>query len=197
MLKRFAPILFVTAFCWLVFVVNNVMLNDQLLRFGIIPRHVSGLPGIICAPFLHGSFQHLATNTVPLLILGGILCARSRGEFAFVTVAGILLSGGLTWLIGRPAYHVGASGLIFCFFGYIASLALFDRKIGSVLLSLVCIIGYGGILRGVAPTSGPISWEAHLAGLLAGIVLAWFGSKVKGAPVGPSTASRAGKLPQS
>ncbi len=195
MLKRFTPIVFVTALCWLVFAVNNLVLSDHLLRYGIIPRHLSGLPGIIWAPFLHGSFQHLAANTLPLLILGGILCTRSRAEFAFVTVAGILLSGGLTWLIGRTAYHVGASGLIFCFFGYIASLAFFDHKIGTVLLSLVCIVGYGGILRGITPTSGPISWEAHLAGLLAGITLAWFGSKVRTAPASSPVTSPASKPP--
>jgi membrane associated rhomboid family serine protease len=100
-----------------------------------------------------------------------------------VTVGGILLSGSLTWLIGRNGNHVGASGLIFCFFGYLASLAPFNRKIGTLLLSLVCIIGYGGILRGLVPTSARVSWEGHLAGLSAGIALAWFIAKVEKTPV--------------
>jgi membrane associated rhomboid family serine protease len=162
-----------------VFVVNNLLWNGHLLQYGIIPRHLNGLPGIICAPFLHASFQHLAANTVPLLVLGGILCARSRAEFTGVTVAGILLGGGLTWLVARNAVHIGASGLIFCFFGYLASLAWFNRTIGALLISVVCIVGYGGMLRGILPTSTAISWEAHVAGLVAGVSLAWSSAKLK------------------
>jgi membrane associated rhomboid family serine protease len=179
MLKRLAPILSLTALCWLVFVLNNLILGGHLTQYAIRPRHVSGLLGILWSPFLHVSFHHLAANTVPMLILGGIICARGRAEFALVTAGGILLTGGLTWLIGRSAYHVGASGLVFCFFGYLASLAWFDRKIGTLLLSIICIVGYGGILRGLMPTSAAVSWEGHLAGFLAGIALAWFRSEVK------------------
>src|ERR1700730_2732951 len=113
-LHRFTPVLVLTALCWLVFVVNNLILNGHLSRFGIIPRHLGSLPGIIWSPFLHGSFSHLAANTLPLLILGAIICARGRGEFTLVTIGGTLLGGGLTWLIGRNACHIGASGLIFC-----------------------------------------------------------------------------------
>jgi membrane associated rhomboid family serine protease len=182
-LKRFTPILVLTAACWVIFGINNLILNGHLTQFGIVPRHLSSLPGILWAPLLHGSFRHLAANTVPLLILGAVLCARGGSEFVMVTVGGILLSGALTWLIGRNGNHVGASGLIFCFFGYLASLACFNRKIGTLLLSLVCIIGYGGILRGLVPTSAPISWEGHLAGVSAGIALAWFISKVEKTPV--------------
>jgi membrane associated rhomboid family serine protease len=178
LLRRFTPIVAVTALCWLVFVVNNLIWNGHLDRYGIIPRHLSSLPGIIWSPFLHASFQHLAANTLPLLILGAIICARGGAEFALITIAGILLGGSLTWLIGRNACHIGASGLIFCYFGYLASLAYFNRNIPTLLLSLVCIVGYGGMLRGILPTSAAVSWEGHLAGLAAGIVLAWLTSKV-------------------
>jgi len=195
LLKRFTPILVVTGLCWLVFVVNNLVLNGHLARYGIIPRHLSTLPGIIWAPFLHGSFQHLAANTLPLLILGAIICARRGGEFALITVGGTLLGGGLTWLIGRNACHIGASGLIFCYFGYLASLAYFNRNIATLLLSLVCILGYGGMLRGILPTSAAVSWEGHLAGLAAGIILAWFTSKVKNTPTELSGQTTQ-KLPQ-
>src|SRR5437016_4377647 len=100
-LHRSTPILTITALCWVVFAVNNLMLGGRLSGHGIIPRHLGGLPGIIWSPFLHGSFQHLAANTLPLLILGAIICARSGGEFTLITGSGILLGGGLTWLIGR------------------------------------------------------------------------------------------------
>jgi membrane associated rhomboid family serine protease len=186
MFKRFLPILIVTALCWLVFPINNLLLNGDLAAHGIVPRHISGLPGILWAPFLHASYQHLLANTLPLLVLGGILCARSRGEFIIVTAIGILLGGGLTWLVARSAAHIGASGLIFCYFGYLASLAYFHRSFGTLCLSILCIIGYGGIIRGVLPTNAAVSWEGHLTGLLAGVTLAWFVSKVKKTPLTPT-----------
>jgi membrane associated rhomboid family serine protease len=183
MLKRCAPILLLTAFCWLVFGVNNLLLNGRFESYGIVPRHIGHLSGILWAPFLHGSFSHLAANTVPLLLLGGVLCSRGWGEFIIVTVLGILLGGSLTWLVARPACHIGASGLIFAYFGYLASLALFRRTFGSFLLSVVCLLAYGGMLRGILPTATAVSWEGHAAGLFAGVVMAWFMAKLEKTPV--------------
>jgi membrane associated rhomboid family serine protease len=184
-IKRFTPVGLLVAVCWLVFLVNNLMFGGHFHQYGIVPRQLSSWPGILFAPFLHGSYQHLAANTLPLVILGGIICARSRGEFIIVTVAGILLGGGLTWLFARNACHIGASGLIFCYFGYLASLALFHRTFGTLLLSVVCIIGYGGIARGIVPTSTGISWESHLGGLIAGVALASLMAKLKRTPTAP------------
>ena len=178
MVKRFIPIVLLTAVCWLVFLVNNGVWGGSFDRYGIVPRQVSSLPGIVFAPFLHGSYRHLTANTLPLLILGAILCARGKGEFVVVTAGGILLGGGMTWLFARSASHIGASGLIFCYFGYLASLAWFNRTFGTLLISVVCIVGYGGLVRGIVPTSARISWESHLAGLVAGVVLAWFMAKL-------------------
>jgi len=79
MLKRFAPILSLTLLCWAIFVLNNLLWGGHLNGYGITPRHVAGLPGILWSPFLHGSFEHIAANTLPLLVLGGILCARGSG----------------------------------------------------------------------------------------------------------------------
>jgi membrane associated rhomboid family serine protease len=134
----------------------------------------------------------LAANTVPLLILGGILCMRGRGEFVAVTVGGILLGGMLTWLFARNACHIGASGLIFCYFGYIASLACFNRTFGTLCLSVVCILGYGGMIKGILPTLAGISWEGHLAGLVAGVALGSLMSKLKQAPKVPSDPTTGG-----
>ena len=176
MLKRFAPILSIVLLCWTVFLVNNVICGGRFNRFGIWPRHISGLPGVIWSPFLHGSLPHVAANTLPLLVLGTILCARSRGKFSFVFLGGAAFGGILTWLFARNAIHIGASGLVFCFFGYLASQAYFKRTIGSLVLSVICILGYGGMLKGLFPTGTVVSWESHVAGLIAGIVLAWLGS---------------------
>jgi membrane associated rhomboid family serine protease len=185
-------VLVVTATCWLVFVLNNLVLGGSLTHHGIVPRHLAGLPGILWAPFLHTSFRHLAANTVPLLVLGGILCARGRNEFVSVTISGIVLGGMLTWLAARTANHIGASGLIFCYFGYIASSAWFNRSVGTLLLSLVCIVGYGGMLRGILPTSAAVSWEGHLAGLISGVALAWLSAQARKEEPNPITAKHPG-----
>lgn len=192
LLGRFTPIITLTAICWLVFVVNNLIFSGHLNQHGIVPRQMSSLPGIIWAPFLHTSFKHLTANTLPLLVLGGILCARGRGEFILVSVAGILLGGSLTWLFARHAAHVGASGLIFCFFGYLTSLAYFKRKIATLCLSVVCFLAYGGILRGLLPTSAAVSWESHGAGLVAGIAIAWLIAKVEKTPLEPASKTTTG-----
>jgi len=184
--KRFTPIIALTALCWLVFGVNNLLLDGHLTQYGIVPRQISGLWGILWTPLLHGSFAHLAANTPPLLILGAAICSRGRSEFVLITLGGILLGGGLTWLVGRNACHVGASGLIFCYFGYLASLAWFNRTVGTLLLSLVCIVAYGGIVRGLLPTSPGVSWESHVAGLVAGVALAGLTTKLKKTPAGPT-----------
>jgi membrane associated rhomboid family serine protease len=180
--KRFTPIILLTAVCWGVFLLNNLILGGHLDRYGITPRQLGSLPGILFAPFLHASYAHLAANTLPLLILGGIICGRSRGEFVVVTMAGILLGGVLTWLFARSACHIGASGLIFCYFGYLASLAYFNRTFGTLCLSVVCILGYGGMIRGVVPTASAVSWEGHLFGLVAGIALAALMTKLDKTP---------------
>lgn len=178
MLKRFTPVFILTAACWLVFAINNVALNGRLSQYGIIPRQLSGLPGILWAPFLHASLAHLVTNTFPLSILGAVLCARSRKEFIEVAVSGTLMGGFATWLFARNADHIGASGLIFCFFGYLTSMAWFKRNAGTFILSAICVLGYGGMLRGIFPTSAHISWEGHLFGLLSGVLLAFIDAKV-------------------
>ena len=190
---RFIPIIALTATCWLVFGLDSLVWHGRLTQHGIVPRHLSGLTGIVWAPFLHASFRHLVANTLPLLILGAIICGHSRTEFALVTVAGILLGGAMTWLIARPASHIGASGLVFCYFGYLASMAWFRRTFGTLCLSVVCILAYGGMLRGMFPTAAAVSWESHATGFIAGILLAALTAKLKKEPdaqpaVAPSTA---------
>lgn len=179
MLNRIMPALTLTAACWVVFGVNNLLLGGALTQHGIVPRHPGSLLAVLWAPFIHGSYQHLTANTVPLLVLGVIICGRSKTEFVATTVAGVLVAGGLTWLFGRSASHVGASGLIFCFFGYLASLAYFRRTVGALILSAICIVAYGGLLRGVMPTSAPVSWEGHAAGLVTGVAMGWLFAKLK------------------
>ncbi len=171
-MTRFGPLVLLVTACWVVFGVNVLLFHGGLDQFGILPRQSVGLPGIVCAPFLHHSLAHLIANTVPLLILGAMLSAGGAAEFLGVTGLGILLSGALVWLLARPADHLGASGLVFCYFGYLLARAWYRRTFGNLVLGAVCLVAYGGIWRGLIPNGGPVSWESHLAGLLTGIALA-------------------------
>jgi membrane associated rhomboid family serine protease len=142
-------------------------------RFGIRPRQTSGLPGIMLAPFLHAGWPHLAANSLPFLILGLLVMGRDEARFWGVT-AGIVAFGGLgVWLIGRSGtVHVGASGLIFGYFGYLLAAGWVERSVVAVVRALAVAALYGSILWGVLPTRAGISWEGHLCGLLAGILIA-------------------------
>lgn len=190
-MKRFTPVIALAATTWVVFAADQWLWAGQLRQHGIVPRHLAGIPGILWAPFLHGSFQHLAANTAPLLILGGILSARNRSEFLTVAALGTVLGGALTWAFARNASHIGASGLVFCLFGYLASLAYFRRTLGTLLLSAVCLLAYGGMLKGLFPTSKGISWESHVAGLVAGVLLAWLACKLN-----PEKEESVAKMPE-
>jgi membrane associated rhomboid family serine protease len=174
---RCMPALLLVVACWLVFFLNHFLLGDAWNQHGIVPRRLGNLSGILFAPFLHASFAHLSANSLPLLVLGVLICLRSSKEFVAVTIGGIIFTGGLTWIFARHAAHVGASGLVFCFFGYLVASAIFKRSLGTVALASVCIIAFGGIIRGVLPTSEAVSWESHLAGVISGIVMARFSSR--------------------
>jgi len=146
----------------------------ELDQFGIVPRRLSGLLGIPLAPFLHAGWSHLAANTLPFAILG--LFVMGRGERTFWSVsAGIVVWGGLAvWLLGRgQTVHVGASGLIFGYFGYLVALGVIEHSVVSIVRALVVGLFYGSIIWGVLPNHRGISWEGHLFGLLAGIAMAW------------------------
>jgi len=150
----------------------------ELDRFGIVPRRWSGLIGIPLAPFLHRGWSHLAANSLPFAILG--LLVIGRGERAFwATSAGIVAWGGLAvWLFGRgQCVHVGASGLVFGYFGYLVALGVIERSVASILRALLVGLFYGSIIWGVLPIHRGISWESHLFGLLAGLAMAGLSSR--------------------
>ena len=173
-MKRLYPILAVLSACWIVFFINNILLSGALSQHGIIPRTTSGLIGIFFAPFLHSSFQHITANSIPLLVLGSVISVRSPKAFCLVTMFGILLSGLLTWLVARPACHIGASGLVFCYFGYVLGLAVHRHKASDILIALVCGLIYGGIIWGLSPFQHGVSWEGHAAGLATGWLISRF-----------------------
>lgn len=154
----------------------NTLLGDALTRFGIVPRTLDGLRGILFAPFLHGSVAHLAANSVSLLILGWLVLAfGGRRQFWWVSAAAALGSGLCAWLIGAPgSVHIGASGVIFGYLGYLMLSGWFARRFWPIIVSLGVTVMWGGMIFGVMPGQVGISWQSHLGGLLGGIWAARF-----------------------
>ena len=138
----------------------------------LVPRRIDGLPGVLGTLFVHGSLGHLSANTPPLLVLGGMVAVRGAAYYLTAALA-ITVVGGLgLWVVGRDAAHIGASGLIFGLFGFLVARGHYERRWSSIAAALVVIVLYGGMIAGVVPRGGQISWEAHLCGLLAGILCA-------------------------
>ena len=154
--------------------VIDTLLGGALKQFGIIPRSVVGLRGILFAPVLHGNFPHLIANTIPFVTLGWFVMLRRTSDFFGVTAIVMLIGGLGTWLFA-PAntVHIGASGVIFGYLGFLISRGYFERRIGSVIVSLMIGICYGGLIWGVLPGQIGISWQGHLFGFIGGIVAAW------------------------
>lgn len=156
-----------------VIVLLDSWLPLHLTRFGIVPRTASGLWGILCGPLLHANMGHFAANAVPLLVLLLLLTGNPRYRPG-ATLTWIWLGSGLgTWLIGRgPAVHLGASSLIFGLAAFLIVAGWQLRTWSSVAVALFVAIGFGGLFYGVLPRNGPISWEGHLCGMVAGILTA-------------------------
>ena len=169
--SSFPLIIGFVAVIWTVELVNTLM-GHQLNVWGIWPRTVTGLVGIPLGPFLHGSFSHLMSNTIIFLGLGSLVAIRGRQVLMAVSVFIILIGGVGVWALGRPAIHVGASGLVFGYFGFLVAVGWYERRLGSILVAIAVVVLYGGLIGGVLPSPGIISWEAHLFGLIAGLLAA-------------------------
>ncbi|WP_406814642.1 rhomboid family intramembrane serine protease [Mycobacterium sp. M23085] len=164
-----------------------VELIDQLTRHsldanGIRPLEADGLWGIVFAPVLHESWQHLMANTVPLLILGFLMTLAGLSRFVWATAIVWILGGFGTWLIGNvgsscgPTDHIGASGLIFGWLSFLLVFGIFVRRMRDIIVGLVVMFAYGGVLLGAMPVlgrCGGVSWQGHLCGALAGVVAAY------------------------
>jgi len=166
------PVLALLAVMWGEEVVDTA-LDGRLDRFGIRPRQLDGLDGILFSPFLHGGFGHLVANTFPFLLMGGAICLGSAVRFAQVTVVVGLICGTGTWLTGPShSLHIGASGLVFGYLTYLISRGIFARKVTYILGGIVTFLVYGGVLWGLLPRPG-VSWQGHLFGAVGGVAAAW------------------------
>jgi membrane associated rhomboid family serine protease len=150
----------------------NYIFGHPFSNLGIFPRHLWGLPGILFAPLIHHGFEHTITNSISLIILG-ILISLKNHRIIFKVSLFIIIVGGLgVWVCGRPASHIGASGLIFGYFGFLVARGWYVRDFGSIVISIITIILYGGMILGIFPGQTYISWESHLFGFIAGLLSA-------------------------
>ena len=171
-------LLYLVTIAWLISIVNFGLLENGLVQLGIQPRTLAGLPGILFAPFLHSSWNHLEGNTYYFAIFGGLILLQEPSNFGVVTTTTALFSGLGTWLFGianrrgKRVIHIGASGVIFGYLGFLFSLAYFDRNLSTALILTLLAFFFGKLLWGIVPLQEGISWEGHLFGLLGGIFTA-------------------------
>lgn len=159
---------------WVVRLLDAIMPGaGSAAGHGIVPRTWYGLEGIPIAPFIHGNWGHLLANTVPLVILGGLVLLRGVSEFVFVVLTTMFVAGAGIWLFGASnTQHIGASGVVFGLFGYLLFRTAFDRRWSSALITLLVAIVYGtGMVSGLIPSAG-ISWTGHCFGFIGGIIAA-------------------------
>ena len=141
--------------------------------FGILPHNVSRLPEIFTAPFLHVSWQHIEGNTVPLFVLGVLAAYRGIKKFLLMTLIVAVVSGLAVWLFQSGGLTVGASGLIFGYFGYVVARGFFDRNLLDIGVGIVAGVLYWTILQVAIPGTPGVSWIGHLGGLFGGVLAAW------------------------
>ncbi|MEW6281951.1 MAG: rhomboid family intramembrane serine protease [Candidatus Eremiobacterota bacterium] len=150
----------------------DTVLGGQLDQFGIVPRTLDGLVGVGAAPFLHAGFGHLIGNSVPFLATGLMVGLSGKHKFRDVTIISALVGGLGTWALGRNATHLGASGLVYGYLGYLLTRGIVEKKPLPIALSLLAGGLYGGLLWGVLPGVPGVSWEGHLFGFLGGVLAA-------------------------
>tara|TARA_R110000868_G_scaffold24425_1_gene96486 strand:+ start:1644 stop:2213 length:570 start_codon:yes stop_codon:yes gene_type:complete len=147
----------------------NLLTGRMLNHLGNIPRYVPGLRGIVLGPFLHGSLQHYFSNIIPLCIFSYLLLQYGLKRYMQLTLWIVLITGLLVWLFGRPATHIGASGVIYGYFGYLVLAGFLSGKFKLMIISILVAFFYGGLILGVLPFTPFVSWESHLFGFIAGL----------------------------
>lgn len=170
-LRPFAVVATVAAVMWLVEIID-LLPGTDLDRWGIRPRELRGLIGLVTAPFLHDGIGHLLSNTIPFLVLGSLIAASGLARYLEVTVIVAVVAGLGTWLLG-PSHtvHLGASALVFGYLAYLLARAVFERRIVYLLGGAVVLFLYGSVLWGLLPRPG-ISWQGHVFGAVGGVIAA-------------------------
>ncbi|MCI5056856.1 MAG: rhomboid family intramembrane serine protease [Flavobacteriales bacterium] len=168
----FFPLLLI--FIWYI----EVSQGFDFSKYGVFPQKVQGLKGIFLMHFIHGDGEHLFNNSIPLLVLGLALFAFYKEVAYQVFIVSMLMSGLWVWVAGRPSYHIGASALIYALTAFLFTSGLLRKNIRLMAISLIVVFLYGSLIWGIFPTKPRISWEGHLYGMLAGIILAIYYRKI-------------------
>ena len=168
----FFPFLFLLVM-WLVKLIE-LQFELSFIKFGVSPQKLLGLRGILFSPFIHKDFTHLFNNSYPILILGGFVFSVYRKIAWQIFIWLFFISGFWLWIIGRPSLHIGASGLIYALASFLFISGLIRRDPRLAAISLVIIFLYGSMIWGILPTKDSVSWEGHLSGFSAGILVAFF-----------------------
>jgi len=168
----FFPFTFVLLL-WLIKMVE-VTIDTDFVRYGIFPRSIEGLKGILFYPLIHGSLNHLINNSTALLILGMGIFHFYRPIAYKIFFWTYLISGVCVWLSARPAFHIGASGLIYGFASFIFISGIIRKNTHLLALSMLVIFLYGSMVWGIFPIKPGMSWEGHLWGMMSVIILAYF-----------------------
>jgi membrane associated rhomboid family serine protease len=172
--KVVISLFFSLLFIFIIWIIKffEVYTSVDLGTYGVYPREVSGLTGILFSPLIHADFSHLVSNTITVFVLLFFLF-YSYTKSSFRVLAIVYIGSGLAvWLTARPAYHIGASGLIYGFVSYLFFAGLLRRDTKSISLALLVTFLYGGLIWGVLPTDPKVSFESHLSGAVIGLICA-------------------------
>lgn len=147
----------------------------RFAKYGVLPRTLEGLKGVLLSPFIHSDWKHLTNNSLPLFVLTATLGFFYKGIAKEVFLWSWLMSGLWLWAIGRPNFHIGASGLLYALASFLFFSGFIRKHTKLMSISMFVVFLYGGMVWGIFPIKKYISWEGHLAGALAGLILAyWF-----------------------
>ncbi|MFD2204062.1 rhomboid family intramembrane serine protease [Kiloniella antarctica] len=172
-LIRVRDVLIFVGLMWGIFFLNWAF-SGYLNTYGLIPRRIDGLPGIVLSPFLHANYVHLISNTVPLLVMGSFVALEGKWRFWIVAISIAIIGGVLVWLTGRGYNHIGASGVVYGLFAYVLGRAWWQRNFVSILLAIVVLALYSGIISTLFVFQSGISFEGHLFGFLSGGLVAYW-----------------------
>jgi membrane associated rhomboid family serine protease len=152
--------------------VINLFTGRMLSQLGTIPRYVPGLKGVILGPFIHGSLHHYLSNIIPLCIFSYLLLQYGLKRYLMVSLWIVMITGLLVWLFGRAATHIGVSGVVYGYFGFLILAGFLSGKFKLMMVSVLVAFFYGGLIWGILPSRPFVSWESHLFGFISGLVAA-------------------------